>query len=827
MTKRTLRLTHWLLLTLMAGYVIFFSIQLYLHYHSFGSRSLDLGNMDQAIWNTLHGRLFHQTNQPGATNRLSLHVEPILLPISLLYLIHSGPEILFICQSLIVALGAMPVFALARLKLNSEGVALIFALVYLLFPAIQGATLLDFHAVTLAPTFLLAAFYFLETRQTGRFALFAGLAVACKEDMTLLVLMLGVYAFLINRQYRLGTVTVALCLIWAFLAVFVIPPTFASTENIHWNRYGHLGDSPPEMLLNMVLEPGRYLAHLQAVDALGYFRQLLAPTAYLALLNPITLLLALPSFGINLLSNFPPMQRVNSLIYAAPTVPAVIISAIYGAANLKRGWSVVNGRWSVVSSQEAVVSRYRSTNGPHTPLTTHHAPRTTPYFTFFVGTLLLLATLLYHRHYGYLPGGGQFRGWEEVTEHHRRAAAILAQIPPEAALSAHDRLNPHVSQRETLYIFDRVDDADHIVLDITEDSWPLHPVALRDRVRDFLANDFGVVAANDGYLLLAKNRPELPTTLPDAFYDFARVTDPASFTPQFPVEVIFDDKLRLLGYDLVLGAHEANLPQAVLYWQALQPLDQDYALWPFFIDRNGQVIEEPRARPLVTTLWYPPTRWSPQEIIITRTLPWDLGQEFTLAVGVTSGDWTDRSQRLPINRHDESLYTLENNSWLRLGSFRRETHWSGRKLIKPVPVEAELPTSPVEAQFWRLIDLQGVAWPDSPPKAGEDLRFALRWQTREPLTIDLTTFAHLLDNQGNIVAQRDWTPQDATGYLPTSAWQPGRPVVDQQSLPLPADLPAGDYRLVIGWYYAVTGERLPLTAGEGTDTVEVGVVSVP
>ena len=813
MPKSASPLSSLLLILLMGGYIAFFSTQLFLHYDSFGSRSLDLGNMDQAIWNTLHGRPFHQTNQPGAVNRLSLHVEPILLPVSLLYLLYSNPKILFIFQTVVVGLGAMPVFALARYKLASEGLGLVFAWVYLLFPAIQGATLLDFHAVTLAPTFLLAAFYFLETKRPGRFALFAGLAVACKEDMTLLVLMLGLYAFGVNRRYRLGTITVVACLAWAYLAVFVIPAAFAGTENIHWNRYGHLGDSPLEMVLNILFEPWRYLGHLRAVDAVGYFRQLLAPTAYLALLNPLTLLLALPSFGINLLSSFSPMQRVNSLIYAAPTVPAVIISSIYGLANLKRWGSLVIGHWSLVTGQ-------KSSNNMH------YALRTIRWFSFLIGVLVLLATLLYQRTYGYLPGGGQYRGWEEVSAHHQRATDIFAQIPPDAALSAHDRLNPHVSQRETLYIFDRLDEADYILLDITEDSWPLHPIALRDRVKDFLATDFGIVAAQDGYLLLAKNQPPLPTSLPDEFYDFARVPNPASFVPQFPAEVVFDDKLRLLGYDLTLGAHEADLPLATLYWQALEPLDQDYTLWPFFIDRNGHLIEEPRERPLVTTLWYPTSRWSPQEIIITRTLPWELGQEFTLAVGVAAGDWADPTHRLPISQSEATLSTFENNRWVRLGSFRRKIEWSGRPAFETVSPPATLPLQPVQLQFWNLINLQGVSLPNTPVSAGQPLPFTLQWQTSQPITVDLTNFVHLVDAQGQTVAQLDWTPQDGLGYLPTSAWRPGRPIVDQQTLPLPGDLPPGEYQLLIGWYYPVTGERLPLTQGEGTDTGQVGLIIV-
>jgi uncharacterized membrane protein len=862
MIKPASRFAHISLALLIAGYATFFSIQLILHYYSFGSRALDLGNMGQSIWNTSQGRFFHQTNQPGAVNRLSLHVEPILIPISLLYHIYSGPEILFIVQSIIVGLGAIPVFALARLKfstlqtihakfdhlagasspqvgnsLANELLALIFALVYLLLPALQGATLLDFHAVTLAPTFLLAAFYYLETRRVKRFAAFALLAVACKEDITLLVLMLGLYAFLIKRQYGLGVITAALCLMWVYLAVFVIPPAFAGSENIHWNRYDHLGDTPSQIVLNMVLQPTRFLNHLRAVDALGYLRLLLTPTAFTALLNPGTLLLALPSLGLNLLSNFPPMQQVNSLIYAAPLVPALIISSIYGTANLTQ---IIAG----------FINRLTPSPPTHAPRATHHLLPFTPYvlrftfyvlrFTFYVlrftplclGLLILTASLFYHAQYGLLPGGGQFRGWEEVTDHHRRAGRIFAQIPPQAALSAQDRLNPHVSNRETLYIFDRIDDADHILLDVTLDSWPLHPVALRHRVDQFFADGFGVVDAFDGYLLLAKAPPNLPAVLPDALFDFARVPDPDHFTPQFPAMVTFDDRLQLLGYRLSLGAHEKFLPVIILYWRALQPLAEDYALWPFVIARNGQLIEQPSQRPLVATLWYPTSRWSPAEVIMTSTLPWELapevGDEFTLAVGVAKQAWSDPAQRLPITQAEAGLYLFENRTWARLGTFRR----SGPKEYQRLIETQTQPQRPYQVQFWNILQLIGADLPTAAFQPGNRLPFTLYWQSLAPVTVDLTSFVHLLDQEGRIVAQLDRIPQDTWGYLPTSAWQPGRLVVDQQTLTLPADLPPGQYRLVAGWYYAPTGQRLPLTNGPELDgnpegeTVQIGVVTV-
>jgi uncharacterized membrane protein len=794
-----------LLMLMMLGYAAFFSVQLSLHYYSFGSRALDLGNMGQTIWNTAHGNLFHQTNQPGATSRLSLHVEPMMLPVSLLYWLYPSPEILFIFESVVVALGAIPVFALTRRQLGSEGLALAFAAVYLLFPALQAATLLDFHAVTLAPSFLLAAFYYIETNRPRRFALFAILSVACKEEITLLILMMGLYALLVNRQKWLGLLTIAAALGWVGLAVFVIPPMFAGTENIHWSRYDHLGDGALNIVLNLFLQPQLFITHLLAVDALGYVRLLLAPTAYLALLSPLTLLLAAPSLGINLLSSFPPMQRVNSLIYAAPIVPAVMISSIYGAAHLRR--FVLWGLGRIPAFRPPPVS----------------------VLNFLLGAMVLTASLVYQFYFGYFPGGGQYRGWETVTAHDRLAERVFAQIPAEAKLSAMDRLNPHVSGRETLYIFDRIDDADHILLDVTQDSWPLHPVALRDRVTDFLANGFGVVEAVDGYLLLAKNRPDLPTTLPDGFYSFARVSNPDTFAPQFPTPARFGDSLELLGYDLSLGDHEKFLPVITLYWRALKPIDADLNLWPHIINRNGQLIDSPAEHPLVTTIWYPTSRWQPGEIIRTPTLPVDLapaiGDEFTVVAGVVAGDWADAATRLTVIT-ESNLPLYERNTWLRLGSFQR----TGRKEYQPLAPAEQPPSQPRQAEFWDLITLTGTDLPQPRLTPGETLPFTLHWQSRTPLTVDLTTFAHLRDAAGHVAAQLDWGPQDAAGYRPTSSWRPGQPVIDSQHLPLPADLPPGDYSLVVGWYYAPTGERLPLTQPDGPaapdNTVTVGTVTV-
>lgn len=60
---------------------------------------------------------------------------------------------------------------------------------------------------------------------------------------------------------------------------------------------------------------------------------------------------------------------------------------------------------------------------------------------------------------------------------------------------------------------------------------------------------------------------------------------------------------------------------------------------------------------------------------------------------------------------------------------------------------------------------------------------------------------------GVIYAQHDAEP--CGGTYPSWRWAPGELVIDRLSLPLPADLPPGEYQLVTAWYDSGTLQRLP------------------
>ena len=92
-----------------------------LRHRTFGSGRFDLGNMTQAVWSTAHGDFLSVTDVHGEQiSRLGSHFDPILAALAPLWWVWPTPELLLVVQAVAVALGAMPVYWLARKHFDSE-----------------------------------------------------------------------------------------------------------------------------------------------------------------------------------------------------------------------------------------------------------------------------------------------------------------------------------------------------------------------------------------------------------------------------------------------------------------------------------------------------------------------------------------------------------------------------------------------------------------------------------------------------------------------------------------------------------------------------------
>ena len=92
-----------------------------LRHRAFETGRFDLGNMVQAVWFTAHGHPLRVTNLRGEqVLRLGAHLDPVLMLFAPLWWIWPSPDLLLVAQSTALALGALPVYWLARKHLGSR-----------------------------------------------------------------------------------------------------------------------------------------------------------------------------------------------------------------------------------------------------------------------------------------------------------------------------------------------------------------------------------------------------------------------------------------------------------------------------------------------------------------------------------------------------------------------------------------------------------------------------------------------------------------------------------------------------------------------------------
>jgi hypothetical protein len=124
-----------------------------------------------------------------------------------------------------------------------------------------------------------------------------------------------------------------------------------------------------------------------------------------------------------------------------------------------------------------------------------------------------------------------------------------------------------------------------------------------------------------------------------------------------------------------------------------------------------------------------------------------------------------------------------------------------------------VPYRQIEATWASGISLLGYRFLEPSPDPGQILRLEVQWQATEPVPVRYKVFIHLLDDQGQLVAQRDSEP--GSGSWPTNEWAVDEPVTDRHGLWLPANLPDGEYQILMGLYNPDTLERVPVCCPSG------------
>lgn len=150
--------------------------------------------------------------------------------------------------------------------------------------------------------------------------------------------------------------------------------------------------------------------------------------------------------------------------------------------------------------------------------------------------------------------------------------------------------------------------------------------------------------------------------------------------------------------------------------------------------------------------------------------------------------------------------------------------------------EAQIPqsASTLNIRFGSAITLAAVDLPDSATfHPGDHIPLTLYWRAESYIPEHYKVFVHVRgeaydpSDDSNIWGQQDQEPRNNSS--PTTAWQPGQIIADDYLVPIKSYTPSGHYKIQVGLYQPLGGQRLPLFGSDGTpmgDTATIYEIDV-
>ena len=399
-------------------WIVVFSVLVVRRHEGFWDVDFDMGIYDQAIWLLARGRqLITVRGLPLLGHHASFGLA-LFAPASWL---GAGPNVWNVAQVTVLALGAVPVYLLARTRRLAPWAAASLGAAYLLHPALQFLGWELFHPETLAITPLLAAWLCAARSSWRWFAFWCLLAVSMKEDVAILIVVAG--AVIALRPGRppgartAGLVTAGLALVWFVLATQLLLPAVSGEAAHYQGLYQGVGGSPGGILETLWNDPGNLTGRLVSSEAGDFAWRVLAPFGPVGLLAPVALVIGLPQFVLDAISDVSWTRQITFHYVALPLVAAAL-AMVEGTAFLVRRVGGLT-RWLVPG----------------------------------VVLACALATTLA---WGPSPVGSEYRAgwWPPVTDDRIEVKRVAVRaVPGDASVSAVYTMVPHLSRRAEIFSF--------------------------------------------------------------------------------------------------------------------------------------------------------------------------------------------------------------------------------------------------------------------------------------------------------------------------------------------------------------------------------------
>jgi uncharacterized membrane protein len=395
---------------IMAVFVGAFLYQTWTLHQRFGTYGYDVGIYDQGTW------LLSRFEEPFSTIRgLPLfgdHASYVLIAVAPLYRLWPDPRLLLALQVVFLALPAVAVYRVGTRRLGNPAAGLAVAVAYLAYPGMQWAIAWQFHPEAIAAGALAMAALAADRDRTASMAAWIALALACREDVGLVVAGFGVLLAL-NGKRDLGRRTALVGLGWFLVVNFLLIPMATGRPVAQFEAaYRVGGRGPVAVLLGLPWIVLHAATTALTNDGLWYLLLVFLPFAGLPLLAPRWLLPAAGPLLLNLASAHPEQHQIR-FHYLATTAPFLALAAVAGLG-------VVAGRRRALVAPMAVL-------------------------------LVLLAFATDWRYGPAVWSKDRVLPAASAQDGARRAA--LAKVDPDAPVSAQFHLVTHLGHRKLAYEF--------------------------------------------------------------------------------------------------------------------------------------------------------------------------------------------------------------------------------------------------------------------------------------------------------------------------------------------------------------------------------------
>ena len=265
----------------------------------------------------IFAQMFHYMKETGIPyttcerdtllSHFAVHMSPIYYLILPFYCIFESPITINVAQAVILTIGFIPLYLLCRRKNLSEGVTLLFALVYAFYPALMGGTFYDIHENVFLVPCVLFLMYFIEADKTVGIFVMEALTLAIKEDAAVYVIFIALFMIFAKKMRLKGSIMLVTAGVYFLFIVWWLNKYGDGAMVTRYENYEINGKGLIEVIKDCITSPIYVFGQCCDADKLMFALKMLVPLGFLPFFckrNFGNYLLLAPFMIINLMSNY-------------------------------------------------------------------------------------------------------------------------------------------------------------------------------------------------------------------------------------------------------------------------------------------------------------------------------------------------------------------------------------------------------------------------------------------------------------------------------------------------------------------------------------------